>query len=152
MKALKVRIKRGKLGQSMMVYPSGYNAQEVDRFGLGPLGVNHTGAYSGHIGRGGDEEWCIIALDDSLAFSYALHPDMTIITSDEADTLMEQWRLDNNESEDVITDAILITAIQAKQAARESLTKDERRALDPKDPMRGVNRRLRKMKDVLDGK
>jgi len=101
MQAVKIRIRRGRVGETQMVYPSRYNAQEVDRNGVGPLGVNRAGAYSGHIGKGGAEEWCIIALDDTLASEYALDPDMTIITSVEADTLMEQWRVFNDESEEV---------------------------------------------------
>ncbi len=101
MQAVRVRIRRGNLGENQMVYPPRYNAQEVDRNGLGPLSVNHTGAYSGHIGRGGKEEWCIIALDTDLAAEYAQSADMEIITAAEADDLMEQWRLYNNESEEV---------------------------------------------------
>ena len=101
MKAVKVRIRRGGLGENQMVYPTRYNAQEVDRNGLGPLSVNRAGAYSGHIGKGGKEEWCIIALDDALAMEYAQSPDMEIVTEKQADALMEAWRVYNDESEQV---------------------------------------------------
>ena len=101
MKTVKVRIRRGGPGENQMVYPPRYNAQEVDRNGVGPLGVNRTGAYSGHIGKGGKEEWCIIALDDALAVEYAQSADMEIVTAVEADALMEEWRIFNSESEEI---------------------------------------------------
>ena len=148
MKCIKVLIKRGKVGEEMMVYPNLYNAEEVDRNGIGPLGVNRSGAYSGHIGNGGSEEWCIIILDDALATTYAADPDMEIVTDIQADALMEQWRVEKNESENVITDFDLITYVQKKQDMGTALDPDDLRALDPDDPMRGINKRLRKVADV----
>ena len=148
MKCIKVLIRRGKAGEEMMVYPALYNAQEVDRNGVGPLGVNQSGAYSGHIGNGGSEEWCIIILDDALATTYAGDPGMEIVTDIQADALMEQWRVEKNESENVITDLDLITYIQKKQDMGTALDPDELRALDPDDAMRGINKRLRKVADV----
>ena len=149
MKIVKVRIRRGDLGEAQMVYPVRYNAQEVDRRGLGPLSVNKSGAYSGHIGRGGREEWCIIMLEDDTALQYAADPDMEIISEETADILMEQWRVDNHEPEEVVTDPERINAIRAKQGAGVKLSAEDLRALDPKDQMRGINRRLRSMRDVL---
>ncbi len=150
MKPVKVRIRRGSVGENQMVYPSRYNAQEVDRNGLGPLGVNHTGAYSGHIGRGGTEEWCIIVLSDFLAEEYAKDADMEIITALAADALMEQWRIDNNEPEEVILDPTRIQAIAAKQTAGIALSAEDLEALDPSSSVRGINKRLRGMQDILD--
>lgn len=151
MKALKVRIRRGDfaLGQSQMVYPARYNAQEIMLNGLGPLSVNQTGAYSGHIGRGGSEEWCIILLDDVMADEYAQDSDMEIITAGRADALMEQWRIDNGESEEVIRDRDRIMAIRAKQVAGIALSVEDLRALDPNDRVLGINRRLRKVADIV---
>lgn len=149
MKVIKVHIRRGQLGESMMVYPARYNAQEVDRHGLGPLNVNQTGAYSGHIGRGGSEEWCIIILDDVMADEYAQDPRMEIITAAQADALMEQWRIDNDEPEEVISDLDRIHAIRAKQGAGIALSRDDLRALDPNDRVRGITKRLRKVADIV---
>ena len=149
MKCIKVLIKRGGTGENMMVYPALYNAQEVDRNGIGPLGVNQSGAYSGHIGNGGSQEWCIIILDDALAATYASDPDMEIVTNTVADALMEQWRVEKNESENVITDLDLITYVQKKQDMGTMLDPDDLRALDPDDLMRGINKRLRKVADVI---
>ncbi len=151
MKVLKVHIRRGDfaLGQSQMVYPARYNAQEVDRHGLGPLNVNQTGAYSGHIGRGGSEEWCIILLDDVLADEYALDPEMEIITAGHADALMEQWRIDNDESNEVMLDPNRVLAALAKRGVKVDLSVEDERALDPDDPMPGINRRLRKVANIV---
>jgi len=149
MKVVKVRIRRGNVGENQMVYPQRYNAEEVDRNGLGPLNVNQTGAYSGHIGRGGAEEWCIILLADTLAADYAKDKDMEIITSRKADALMEQWRIDNDESDEVVRDPERINAIAVKQAARIALTAEDLRALDPDDSIPGINKRLRKVADIV---
>lgn len=149
MKFVLVRIKRGQVGEAQMVYPARYNAQEVDRNGLGPLNVNQTGAYSGHIGRGGKEEWCIILLEDALADRYAADVDMEIITPNKADEYMEQWRIEKNEPEEMITDPERINAIRAKQFANIPLSAEDLRALDPNDRMRGINRRLRRAADIL---
>lgn len=149
MKVMKVHIRRGGIGESQMVYPARYNAQEVDRHGLGPLNVNQTGAYSGHIGRGGSEEWCIIILEDALADDYAADPGMEIITANEADALMEQWRVDNHEPEEIVRDPDRILAIQVKQNANIALSAEDLRALDPDDPTPGINKRLRKVADIV---
>ena len=151
MKAVKVRIRRGGAGEAMMVYPARYDAEEIDRNGLGPLNVNQAGAYSGHIGMGGGEEWCIILLDNALATEYARDPDMQIVTAAQADALMEQWRVEKNEPEEVVRDPDRIAAIRAKQAANIALSAEDVRVLDPADAMPGVNKRLRKVADVIAG-
>jgi len=149
MKVVKVHIRRGGVGESQMMYPSRYSAEEVDRNGIGPTSVNGTGAYSGHIGRGGTEEWCIILLDDALADEYAHDPEMEIISDTVADALMEQWRLDNDEADEVIRDPDRLDAIRAKQAVSIELSAEDLRALDPNDPMPGINKRLRKVADIV---
>lgn len=150
MKIVQVRIQRGAEGEDLMVYPSRYRAQEVDRNGLGPLNVNQSGAYSGHIARGGNEAWCLIILEDDLANEYALDSGMKIITPQAADDLMEQWRVAKGESEEVVQSPERLMAIAAKQAAGLSLTAEDLQALDPEHAMPGVNKRLqRKMVDFL---
>ena len=149
MKAVKVRIRRGGPTENMMVYPARYNAQEVDRNGIGPLNVNQSGAYSGHIGNGGGEEWCIILLDDALADAYALDPDMELVLAADADTLMEQWRVEKDEPEEVVRDPTRVADIRAKEAAGTALSSEDRRALDPNDAMPGINKRLKKVADVV---
>lgn len=150
-KIVKVRIRRGGLHEDLMVYPDRYNAEEVDRYGVGPLNVQQmAGAYSGHIGMGGDEEWCLIVLLTSLAQEYAESPDMEIITAPEADALMEEWRIYLGEPEEVILDPGRIAAIRAKQGADIPLTQEDLDALDPEHPARGINKRLRPIKEMVE--
>lgn len=150
-RAVKVRIRRGNLGEDLMVYPARYNAYEVDRNGIGPLGTQRAaGAYSGHIGFGGDEEWCIIVLPVALAQEYAQDPDMEIITAAQADTLMEEWRVFRGDPEEVVLDTHRINAIQAKQAAGTALSGEDHRALDPSDAMLGINKRLRSIQGCVE--
>lgn len=150
-KAVKVRIRRGDVGEDMMVYPERYNPQEVDRNGIGPLNAQRAaGAYSGHIGFGGDEEWCIIVLPDKLAQEYAQDPNMEIVTAAQADALMEEWRIFRGEPEEVIADTHRINAILAKQAAGIELSEEDRRALDPSDDIPGVNKRLRPLRGCVE--
>lgn len=147
MKVVKVRIRRGGVGEYMMVYPARYKAEEVDRFGLGPCNVNGTCAYSGNIGRGEDEEYCIVCLRDDIADQYAKDPDMEIITPQAADTLMEQWRVDNGvPAERIDTDRI--QAIRAKQDAGLALSKSDLDALDPTKSEPGIRPTLRKLADL----
>ena len=148
MKIVKVHIRRGGKGEHMMVYPPLYDAEEVDRNGLGPCGINGTGAYSGTIGRGGSEEHCIILLDDAVADRYVVDPEMEVITAEDADALMEQWRIDNDESEDVVSDSTRLQAIVAKQNAGIALSTEDLAALDVNSPVLGINKRLRKMSAV----
>jgi len=147
MKVIKVHIKRGGAGQNMMVYPTRYNAEEVDRNGIGPCDVNGTGAYSKNIGKGASEEWCYIILDDVLADEYVTDVDMEIVTAITADTDMEAWRIANHESEIIIRDPERVKEVKEKKAKSETLTAEEEVVLDPDNLMPGLNKRLRKVAD-----
>ena len=150
MKLVKVRIRRGGEGEDMMVYPPRYRAGEVDRNGVGPTNLNPAGCvYSGGIGRGDVEEWCIIALDDALADEYATDPGMEIVTEAQADADMESWRVANGLPATTISDPELVRHIDAKQARGDVLTKEEQDALDPAKPARGVNNTRRPVRQTI---
>ena len=162
MKCVKVHIRRGGVGEDMMVYPGRYNAQEVDRNGIGPCNVNGVGAYSKGIGKGAPEEWCYILLDDKLADEYAADPDMEIVDAATADADMEAWRVANHESLVVIRDPEKVRYIQEKQVrsaeratdsktpvSEYALTAEEIKALDPDDPTPGINKRLRSVAAIV---
>ena len=149
-RVVKVRIRRGEPGENMMVYPDRYNAQEVDRRGIGPLNVMGSMAYSGHIGMGGEEEWCLITLPESLAREYAKDPDMTLIVPEVADELMEGWRVMHGRPLEVVSDPNRILAINTKLAAGLELTEEDRQALDPNDPTPGITKRLRPIRQVVE--
>ena len=150
MKVLKVRIRRGGVDEEQMVYPARYRGKEIDRNGLGPLNVNQSNAYSGHISRGGREAWCIILLDDALADDYATDPDMEIVAAVQADVLMEQWRVEKgNVPEERVTDPDRLNAISIKQNKGTALSPEDLKSLDPNDPMPGVNKTLKKVVDII---
>lgn len=149
MKCVKVTITRGNVGEDMMKYPARYNAQEVDRNGLGSCAINQASiSYSGAISRGASQAHCIILLSDALANEYAVDPLMEIISKTTADTLMEQWRKDNRVPEETVRDINRITAIQAKQAVNITLTAEDLKALDVNDSVPGVNKSRRTMAEV----
>ena len=143
MRLVKVRIRRGdpKKGEDMMVYPEAYNPQEVDRYGRYATGINPAQvSLSGEIGRGGEEEFCVISLPDEMAETYAQDPDMAIIDEAEADNLMESWRIANGAPEESVVDPTRITAIRAKQEAGIPLSQADVDALDPAKSERGINK------------
>ena len=142
-KIVRVRIHRGSVGQNQMVYPARYNAFEVDREGIGPSNVMlGGGGYSGHIGLGASEEWCLIVLPSALADEYALDPDMDIVTPAQADVLLETWRVLKGEPDEVVRDPDRLTTIAVKQQAGLRLSAYDLKALDPDDETPGINRRL----------
>jgi len=165
MKIVKVKIRRGdrSKGEDMMVYPAGYNAEEVDSYGFGPSVLNGTGGYSGGIGRGFAEESCLIVLEDEVADRYAQDPDMEIIDEAAADSLSEQWRIAKHETEIVIREPETVRYLQDKKAkgaervadgkgviSEYTLTAEELKILDPDDPTPGINKRLRPYKMVIE--
>lgn len=150
MKIVKVRITRGGVGQAQMVYPDRYIAEEVDRRGAGPLNVNGAAAYSGGIGRGDAEEFCLIVLDDQIAEEYeSSGPDMEIVSAADADALMEQWRIDQGNPAEVVRDVNRIQAIIAKQGAGITLTAEDLEALDVDSPVPGINKALRSVLETF---
>lgn len=140
MQLIKVRIRRGdpRKGEPQMVYPQLFSASEVHTYGIGH--VHGRYGYSGHIGLGGPEEWTIIGVDDAVAAKYATDPDMVIITTTEADALIEEWRVFRGDPAEIITDPQRIQAIATKQAVGLPLTVEDRNALDPVHATRGINR------------
>ena len=150
MKIVKVKIRRGGVGEDMMVYPTAYNAEEVDHNGLGPTGLFGSGGYSGGIGKGQSTEYCLIVLEDALADAYALDKDMDIIDPSEADALVEQWRIDKGESEEIVDDRDRLLAIQVKQGAGIPLSAEDLKALNPNDSsVKGINKRLQPVAKVI---
>jgi len=138
MKVVKVRIRRGGANENMMVYPARYRAQEVDRCGLGPAIL----AYSGQIGRGQGEEYCLICIVDGVADVYAKDPNMEIISAEETDRLMTQWNKDNGLPEEYSGDPNRVQAVIAKTLLKIPLSDEDKRAMDPDDDScMGLNKR-----------
>jgi len=104
------------------------------------LNVAQYHAYSGHIGLGGNEEWCLIVLPSALADEYALDPDMEIVSVHQANALMEKWRIMRGDPEIVISNPERLQNIQLKKQLGLPLSDEDQKALDPDDPTPGVNR------------
>ena len=131
------------------MYPAAYDAVNIDRVGFSAANINQLSiSMSGEIGRGGSEEWGIIAMPDAVADAYALDPDMEIISSTEADTLMQAWRIQNKVSEERI-DADVINAIRAKREAGIPETQEDLDALDVTKPDRGITKARKPIGDVV---
>lgn len=150
-KVVKVRIRRGdpNKGENQLVYPARYNAIEIDRMGrlIGP----NEGGYSGHIGMGQAEEWCLAILPDKLAAAYAEDPDMEIITYRRADILREEWRQFRGEPSEIVNDVDRIHAIRAKQEAGIELSQEDFDALDADKDVPGIRKRIRPLQQVVRG-
>ncbi len=151
MKILKIRIRRGDVGENMMIYPVGYSAEQVDREGVYAVGLPVQDALSGGIGLGDAQEWGLIAMNDAVAAQYDADPDMEIVTETEANTLLADWRADrltrgaHGEQEERITNQGTLDLIREKRDARISLSAREMAALDPDNDELGINSGPRKV-------
>lgn len=145
MKLLKIRIRRGAVGEDAMIYPAAYDAQQVSREGVYAIGLPVQDALSGGIGLGDIEEWCLIALNDNVADVYALDPDMDIVTQAQADTLLAEWRTDrlargaHGEQLVRITDQARLNVIRERRDAGLALSVEDDAALDPENSELGIN-------------
>jgi len=137
---LRVKITRGDMaaGENMMKYPACWDAYEVEGAKVGPI------LYSGKIRAGEDFEYCLVCFrDDAVADKYLQSCPMEILElSEEAanDFIQNEWE-GRNVPEEVVTDPNRIMAIMAKKMAGFELSDDDLQALDPDNPVRGINRR-----------
>lgn len=96
-----------------MRYPARYDAREVDREGIGPLGLGGVCSYSGGLARGEDVEYCLIALPDALAEEYAEDPDMEIVDVQVAQAELEINRVAQGLSETVLDEPVEEAQVKA---------------------------------------
>ncbi len=128
-----------------MVYPAAYDAQQVDREGVYAAGLPVQDGLSGGIGLGDAEEWCLIALNDTVADEYALDPDMEIVSLTQANALLADWRTDrlgrgaHGERAERITDQQVLDLARTRKEAGLPTTLADSAALDPDDPVLGIN-------------
>ena len=152
---VKVRIRAGnvRMGETQMIYPAVWHPEEVDMQGgctmLNPNEIDVC--MTGDIGRGGSEQWLIVALPVALALAYAEDPDIAIIDSIEADTIMETARVGNNQPLERVRNADAVNVIREKQKVNPNvvLTADEESVLNPDNPMKGINKTRRPSKVVM---
>lgn len=139
MKYLKIRITLGdrKKGEPQMVYPSVYDATEVEQVKIGPI------FYPNEIGKGSDEEDCVICFsDDLLAEDYISMSggDITEQTEAQVDTYMATRWEGRNGSEELVTDPDRMLAILAKKTLNKQHTNEDKDSIDPDKRTPGINR------------
>jgi hypothetical protein len=143
MKYLKITMTRGSAGEAAMKYPAPYDPQEVDRNKQGPI------VYEGAFQYGEATEECLVYLNNAVANAYdAASADMAVITEAEADAWLAANRLlAKTPEESVAPDRI--AAIKLKYDLGETLSEEDRRALDPDDPIPGINRRKKTARGIF---
>lgn len=123
------------LRRPRMRYPAIYDASDVDSQKRGPI------IYEGALALGENTEECLMFVSDRLANAYKTDADMRMLTEVEADTWLAAARNLARIPEEQVTDANRLVAIQAKVAAGVALTAEDNAALNPDDPIAGINRR-----------
>lgn len=139
MKYLKIRIRRGdpRKGEHQMVYPDIYDAMEVERVMIGPI------LYPNEIGKGADEEDCVICFgDDLVADGYIAQSggDIVEVSEAEVDTYMATRWERRNDPEERVTDSDRILAILTKKTLNKVQTAEDKKAIDPDKRTPGINR------------
>lgn len=123
------------------VFPQAYNPQEVDRNKTGPI-LSDKG-----FERGEQTEERMLFLADLVADAYGLDPDMRVLSQIEADTWIRNNPALTNEPEEQITDPDRLLAIMAKALAAGApaltLSAEDQDALNPEDPMKGIELRTK---------
>ncbi len=128
-----------------MRYPRVYDAMEVEVNKTGPL------MYSEGLARGQNSEEMMMRLSDTLADRYAVDDDIRILTETEADAWLSVNPKVLRMPEERVTDVNRMIAIQAKVAAGIDLSPEDRDALDPNKPVRGINRKAKTAASLFDG-
>lgn len=147
MKYVKVTIrKETDRARPRMQYPALYNAVDVDASRRGPL------VYNQGIGKGGNIEEMMIFVEDNIADLYNTDGDMAIQTEAQVDIWLLTVERVQQQSTERVTDPDRMLAIQAKVAAignRTTITAEDLAALDPDNPILGINRRGKTAADIF---
>lgn len=139
MKYLQIRIKRGdsNKGENQMVYPAIYDANEVEGVMIGSI------LYTGEIGKGADEEDCMLCVgDDFIADDYiaAGGGDIVEVTEAEVDTFMVTRWEGRNDAEEQVIDINKILSVMMKKTLNISRTTEDLDAINPDKRTPGINR------------
>ncbi|MBE9594267.1 MAG: hypothetical protein IMF19_12415 [Proteobacteria bacterium] len=120
-----------------MMYPGVYDAQEVEQVKMGPI------LYPNEIGKGADEEDCVICFgDDIIADNYISLSEGDIVELSEAEVdkyTATRWE-GRNEPEEKVIDPDKILAILAKKMLNKPQTDEDKDAIDPDKRTPGINR------------
>ena len=124
-------------GENAMLYPEAYKPFEIDANKQGPI------IYEGAFSRGQASEECMVFIEKAVADKYkADDPErFRVVPKAAADQWLAQNQQLQEQPEERVTDVDRMIAIQAKVAAGVVLSQEDLDALDPDNPIRGINRR-----------
>lgn len=139
MKYVQIRIRQGdpKKGEHQMMYPDVYDAMEVEQVKIGSI------LYPGEIGKGAEEEDCVICFgDDLIADDYISlgGEDIIELSEVDVDTFMATRWEGRNDPEERVTDPDRILAILTKKSLNKPQTNEDKDAIDPDKRVPGINR------------
>ena len=144
MHILKMKIARNQTaGRTRYTYPKEYDATKV-RFGPfyeSSLPENFTKV----VTRGNTDEFILIGVSDKDAPSFLANPDAKELSYDDSLVLGNAW----TKQIERVTNPDKVLAFVAKAVRGETLTNDEKAALDPNSQEPGVNK-SKAFKDTLD--
>ncbi len=137
MKYILVTMKLQNVPGHRMGYPSVYNAADVELNKKGPI------IYEGAFSRGEDTEQCLLYVQDALADRYVAGSRGLIkeVTAVEADAWLAVNKQELAKSVEEITDQGRLIAIQAKKAAGQPLSQEDKDAVNPDHVTKGINKR-----------
>ncbi len=124
-----------------MGYPKAYN----------PSQVLYNPVYEGAFARGEKEEKCLVCVRDEVVTEWAADSEgrMEIVTEAQADAWLAANKQIADMAEEQVTDSNRIMAILAKKAADIPLSQDDKDAVDPDKPTKGIRRKKKTCKDFF---
>lgn len=137
MKYILVTMKLQNVAGHRMGYPGVYNAAEVELNKKGPI------IYEGAFSRGENTEQCLMYVQDALADKYVARSGglIKVVTDVEADAWLAVNKQETAKPVEEITDQGRLIAIQAKTAAGQVLSQEDKEAVDPDNLTKGINKR-----------
>jgi hypothetical protein len=144
MKLIKLKISRNRTPEKTSYsYPKEYAARKV---AFGPIYESSLPKnFKAVVDRGDSDEYILFGVKDSDAPTFLACPHAKEVDYDEALSLGETW----TEVKEVITDTKKVTELAIKAARGRALSAEEKAALDPDSPERGINKG-RSFKEALD--
>jgi len=138
-KLIKVRIKRNQTGgTTRYTYPTEYNAHKINVICYESIlagGYDKVRNREDEHGKKNNHEYCIGVVSDIDAPQFLASPDIVEITRAEADEFFGE-ELDKKVEK--VTDQNAVLSIAAKALRGETLTDEDKKAIDPSDSTPGV--------------
>ena len=125
------------------IYPAAYIPEKIQVICYETM---LTGKIADVVGRGNDHEFMVGVIDEADKDQFLKSSNITVLTRQEAENFIGT---DLTASINKITDENKVLLICAKAALGETLTDDDKKALNPDDPTAGIGR-SRNYSETLD--